>query len=91
MRAWLKCRPRWTAHFTPTSSSWLNVVEGFFAILTRRRLQHDVCRSVVDLQATINRFIGEHNQTPKPFIWCADPDAIIAARNRTFQALESIH
>ncbi|MFG1282979.1 IS630 family transposase [Xanthobacter autotrophicus] len=91
VRAWLDRHPRWTFHFTPTSSSWLNAVEGFFAILTRRRLQNGVFRSVVDLQAAINRFIGEHNQTPKPFIWRADPEAIIAARNRGFQALESIH
>ena len=65
--------------------------EGFFAILTRRRLQNGVFRSVVDLQAAINRFISEHNQAPKPFVWRADPDAIIAGRNRGFQALESIH
>ena len=75
----------------PTSSSWLNAVEGFSAFLTRRRLKNGVFRSVVDLQAAINRFISEHNQTPKPFVWRADPDAIIAARNRGFQALESIH
>lgn len=65
-------------------------MEGFFAILTRRRLKHGVFRSVVDLQVAINRYIGEHNQTTKPFIWRADPDAIIAARNRGVQALESI-
>jgi len=91
VRAWLNRHPRWTFHFTPTSSSWLNAVEGFFAILTRRRLQNGVFHSVVDLQAAINRFITEHNQAPKPFIWRADPDAIIAARNRGFEALESIH
>ena len=90
VRAWLDRHPRWTFHFTPTSSSWLNAVEGFFAILTRRRLQNGVFRSVVDLQAAINRFIGEHNQPPKPFIRRADPDAIIAARSQGFQALESI-
>jgi len=67
-------------------------VEGFFAKLTRRSLKHGVFRSVVDLQATINRFINEHNQTEaKPFIWRADPDDIIAARNRGFQMLDSIH
>ncbi|MCW2286817.1 hypothetical protein M2323_004622 [Rhodoblastus acidophilus] len=55
VRAWLNRHPRWTFHFTPTSSSWLNAVEGFFAILTRRRLQYGVFRSVVDLQAAINR------------------------------------
>lgn len=91
VRAWLDRHPRWTFHFTPTSSSWLNAVEGFFAILTRRRLQNGVFHSVVDLQAAINRFVIEHNKTPRPFIWQADPDAIIAARNQGFQALESIH
>ncbi len=60
VRAWLDRHPRWTFHFTPTSSSWLNAVEGFFAILTRRRLQNGVFRSVVDLQAAINRFIAAH-------------------------------
>ena len=91
VRAWLARHPRWTFHFTPTSGSWLNAVEGFFAKLTRRRLKHGVFRSVVDLQAAINRFVVEHNESPKPFIWRADPDAIIAARNRGFQALESVH
>jgi transposase len=62
-----------------------------FAKLTRRRLRNGVFHSVVDLQAAINRFIDEHNRSPKPFTWRADPDAIIAARNRGFQTLESIH
>jgi transposase len=62
VRAWLARHPRWTFHFTPTSSSWLNAVEGFFAKLTRRRLKHGVFRSVVDLQAAINRFVAEHNE-----------------------------
>ena len=91
VRRWLARHPRWTFHFTPTSSSWLNAVEGFFAKLTRRRLKHGVFCSVVDLQAAINRFVAEHNQSPKPFVWRADPDDIIAARTRGFQALESIH
>jgi cation diffusion facilitator CzcD-associated flavoprotein CzcO len=51
--------PRWTFHFTPTSASWLNAVEGFFAKLTRRRLKRGVFRSVADLQAAINRFVEE--------------------------------
>ena len=90
VRAWLKRHPRWTFHFTPTSCSWLNAVEGFFAKLTRRRLKRGVFHSIVDLQAAINRFIAEHNTQPKPFVWKADPDKIIAARNRGFQTLESI-
>ena len=91
VRNWLTRHPRWTFHFTPTSSSWLNAVEGFFAKLTRRRLKRGVFHSVVDLQAAINRFVDEHNRTPRPFVWKADPDDIIAARARGFQALESIH
>jgi hypothetical protein len=92
VRAWLERHPRWTFHFIPTSSSWLNAVEGFFAKLTRRRLKHGVFHSVIDLQAAINRFIAEHNGgEAKPFTWRADPDAIINARNRGFQMLDSIH
>ena len=89
--AWLDRHPRWTFHFTPTSASWINAVEGFFAILTKRRLKRGVFRGIVDLQAAINRFVAEHNQTPKPFVWTADPDKIIAAVRRGHQMLESIH
>ena len=91
VRAWLDRHPRWTFHFVPTSCSWLNAVEGFFAKLTRRRLENGVFHSVVDLQATINRFLKKHNQEPRPFIWRADPDKIIAAVRRGHQTLESIH
>jgi transposase len=87
VRAWLERHPRWIFHFTPTSSSWLNAVEGFFAKLTRRRLKHGVFHSLVELQAAINRFIAEHNRQPKPFIWKADPDKIIAARVRASENL----
>ena len=92
VQEWLARHPRWTFHFTPTSCSWLNAVEGFFAKLTRRRLKYGVFHSVVDLQAAINRFIREYNASnPNPFVWKANPDDIIAARNRGFQTLESIH
>src|SRR5271169_2873400 len=57
VRKWLARHPRWTFHFTPTSASWLNADEGFFAILTKRRLKRGVFRSVADLQAAINRFL----------------------------------
>jgi transposase len=55
VRGWLERHPRWTFHFTPTSASWLNAVEGFFVTLKKRRLKRGVFRSVVDLQAAINR------------------------------------
>jgi hypothetical protein len=91
VRAWLVRHPRWTFHFTPTSASRLNAVEGFFANLTRRRLQRGVFHSLVDLQAAINRYLTEHNCSPKPFTWTADPDRIIEKINRGHQAIASNH
>ena len=91
VRAWLDRHERFTFHFTPTSCSWLNAVEGFFAKLSKRRLKRGVFRSVVDLQAAINRFVTETNQMPKPFTWTADPDKIIAAVKRGHQVLDSFH
>jgi transposase len=91
VRAWLGRHPRWTFHFTPTSASWRNAVEGFFAKLTRRRLQRGVFYSLVDLQAAITRYLADHNQSPKPFAWTADPDTIIAAARSGHQALDPIH
>jgi transposase len=88
---WLMRHQRFTFHFTPTSCSWLNAVEGFFAKLAKRILKRGVFVSVFDLQSAINRFVKEHNDEPKPFAWTADPDAIIAAVKRGHQALDSIH
>ena len=89
--AWLTRHPRVTFHFTPTSASWLNAVEGFFATLTKRRLRRGVFRGIVDLQASINRYLAEHNTDPKPFRWKADPNDIIAAAARGHQTLDPIH
>ena len=91
VRRWLDRHERFTFHFVPTSCSWLNAVEGFFAKLSKRRLKRGVFRSVVDLQAAINRFITESNHDPRPFTWTADPDKIIAAVRRGHQVLDSIH
>jgi transposase len=91
VREWLARHPRWTFHFTPTSASWLNAVEGFFAKLTRRRLKRGVFRSVAELQDAIQRFIDDTNQQPKPFVWTAKPHKILAALKRGRQVLESIH
>jgi len=87
VRAWLDRHPRFVFHYTPTSASWLNAAEGFFAKLTKRRA---FC-SIVDLQAAINRFQKETNDHPKPFVWTADPDKIIAAVKRGYQTLDLIH
>lgn len=91
VRAWLDRHPRWTFHFTPTSASWLNAIEGFFAKLAKRRLRRGVFGSLVELQAAIKRFIAESNGNPKPFVWTANPDRIIQAAKRGHQALDSNH
>jgi transposase len=89
--AWLARHQRFTFHFTPTSCSWANAVEGLFATLTRQRLKRGVFTSIVELQAAINRFIAETNDKPKPFVWTKSADAILAAVNRGRQALDAIH
>jgi transposase len=90
VRTWVVRRPRWTFHFTPTSSSWLNAVEGFFTKLARRRLKHSVFCSVADLQAATNRFVAEHSETEaKPFVWRRS-GRDIASRGRGFQALGTL-
>jgi transposase len=91
VRAWLERHPRFVFHYTPTSASWINAVEGFFAKLAKRRLKRGVFCSIVDLQAAINRFLKETNDHPKPFVWTADPDKIIAAVKRGYQALGFNH
>jgi transposase len=79
VRRWRDGHSRWTFHFTPTSASCLNAVEGSFATLTKRRLKRGVFRSLAGLQAAINRFLEEDNQQSQPFTWTANPDKINAA------------
>ena len=88
--AWLARHPRWTFHFVPTSCSWLNAVETFFAKLTRRRLRRGTFCSLVALQEAINRFVEEHNRDPRPFVWTADPEAIVEKVRRGYHALASV-
>ena len=89
--AWLGRHPRWTFHFVPTSCSWLNAVETFFAKLTRRRLRRGSFHSLVALQEAINRFVEEANEDPRPFVWTAEPDGIIEKVRRGYQAFRSVH
>jgi transposase len=88
---WLSRHPRFTFHFTPTSCSWLNAVETVFSRLSRRRLKRGVFHSVVALQSAIKRFIEDHNAEPKPFVWTAEPDAILDKVTRGTRALASLH
>ena len=82
VKAWLKRHPRWTFHFTPTSGSWLNAIENFFSVLTRKRIRRGSLHSIVDLQAAINRYLAEHNAKPKPFVWKASAASILAKLDR---------
>jgi transposase len=84
--AWLSRHPRFVFHLTPTACPWLNAVETFFAALTKRRLRRGVFRSIVDLQTAIKRYMAEHNGEPKPFVWTADPERVLAAIRRGKQA-----
>ena len=76
--AWLADNPRWTVHFTPTSCSWLNAVEGFLSKLTRQALRRGVFRFLEDLVATIDRYIAHANDDPKPFVWTASTASIVS-------------
>ena len=88
---WIAKHPRFVFHFTPTSASWLNAVEGFFANLAKKRLKRGVFRSLQELKDAIHRFLDATNANPKPFTWTKDPNKIIAAVKRGHQALDSIH
>ena len=82
IRKWLAKRPRWHVHLTPTSSSWLNQVERFFALLTDKKIRRGVYRSVAALRADITSFIDRHNADPKPFRWTKSADDILASIER---------
>jgi transposase len=82
IRAWLAKRPRWHVHLTPTSSSWLNQVERFFALLTDKKIRRGVHHDVAGLKADIAAFIDRHNADPKPFRWTKSADDILASIER---------
>ena len=82
---WLVKRPRCHLHFTPTSASWLNMVEGWFALLTQRRLRRGVFTSVEELQAAISTYIDQANAEPKPFRWTKSADDILRSIGRFCQ------
>jgi transposase len=82
IRSWLAKRPRWHVHLTPTSSSWLNQVERFFALITERKIRRGIYRSVAALRADIASFIERHNHDPKPFRWTKSADDILLSIER---------
>jgi transposase len=77
IRNWLAKRPRFHLHFTPTSASWLNLVERWFATLTEKQLRRGVHRSTKELEQAIRSYIDHNNQNPKPLIWHKSADQIL--------------
>jgi transposase len=84
---WLAKHPRFHMHFTPTSASWLNMVERFFRDITTKRIRRGVFRSVEALIQAIEEYVVEHNLEPKPFIWTAKAGDILAKVARARAAL----
>jgi transposase len=87
VRRWIGRRKRFYVHFTPTSCSWLNMVERFFRDLTEKRLPRGVFRNVEELLESIGEFIDNHNGKPTPFIWTAKASDILEKVKRAQAAL----
>lgn len=89
IKAWLARRPHYHVHFTPTSASWINQVERWFAELSRKKIQRGVHTSVRQLEADIKSFIDAHNEDPKPYRWVKSADEILAAVKRFCQKADA--
>jgi transposase len=82
VKAWFARRPRFHVHFTPTSASWLNLVERFFALLTTRQIKRGAHRSTRELEQAIRSYLNIYNEDPKPFMWTKTADEILASLAR---------
>ncbi len=90
VKAWLDKHPGFKLHLTPTSASWLNLVERFFAEITSRRIRRGSYSSVDDLQAAIYDYLALYNERPKPFRWTKTAENILARERRALNALDEI-
>lgn len=90
VQAWLEKHPRFKLHFTPTSASWLNLVELFFAEITAKRIRRGSYSSVDDLEGAIYDYLLKHNAKPKPFVWSKTAKDIITRERRALDALDQI-
>lgn len=87
VRAWFAEHPRFHAHFTPTSASWLNLVERFFATLSEKWLKRQSHVSVKELEDSIRHYLKVHNDDPKPFVWTKSADTILQSVGRAAETL----
>jgi transposase len=90
VKAWLKRHPRFHVHFTPTASSWLNLVERWFREITDKRIRRGVFQSVKQLVAAIDAYIGEHNENPRSFVWTAKAETILEKVRRARAMLDKM-
>ena len=90
VKAWLSRHPRFKLHFTPTSASWLNLVERFFAAITTRRIRRGSYSSVDDLETAIYDYLLQHNEKPKPFTWTKTAEDILTRERRALDKLDEI-
>ena len=90
VREWLAKKPRFVLHFTPTSASWLNLVERWFRELTVKRIRRGVFHSVAELTAEIDAYIERNNQDPKPFVWTASAEKILRKVSKCKTILETL-
>jgi transposase len=91
VKSWLAAHPRFHLHFTPTSSSWLNLVERWFGEITRKRIRRGSFKSVPELIQTIEEYIRVNNKTPKPFVWTKKPSEILEKIARCKAATVTLH
>lgn len=91
VKAWLDKHPRFHMHFTPTSASWVNLVERFFRDITEESIRRGVFRSVDELKQTIMQYLQHRNDHPKPYQWTATPDAILAKVAKAKAMLGTLH
>jgi transposase len=90
VKAWLAKHPRFKLHFTPTSASWMNLVERFFAEITRKRIRRGAFASVAELEAAIEDYLLHHNADPKPFVWTKSAEVILKKERRALDALNAV-
>jgi len=91
VKTWLEKHPRFKLHFTPTSSSWLNLIERWFGEITRKRIRRGVFKSVPELEAAIEEYIRCHNEDPKPFVWTKRAEDIIKKVTHCKAIFETLH
>lgn len=91
VKAWLAKHPRFHMHFTPTSASWVNLVERFFRDITEERIRRGVFRSVTELKEAIAEYLEHRNANPRPYKWTATPGTILAKVDKAKEMLGTLH